>query len=142
MHAKLLPSCRTVSPWDSPGKNTGVDCHALLQGIFLMWALFNLRACILPSWKFFLYYFFGIFLVLCYLFSWFRHWASWTEAFFYLSFSCFHLFVILFSFPGNVSTLILKHRRFILYFCSYLLKFQMLFGFSEHSSPQNSVLIS
>ena len=21
-------------PWDSPGKNTGVDCHALLQGIF------------------------------------------------------------------------------------------------------------
>ena len=22
-------------PWDSPGKNTGVDCHALLQGIFL-----------------------------------------------------------------------------------------------------------
>ena len=21
--------------WDSPGKNTGVDCHALLQGIFL-----------------------------------------------------------------------------------------------------------
>ena len=22
-------------PWDSPGKNTGVDCHVLLQGIFL-----------------------------------------------------------------------------------------------------------
>ena len=22
-------------PWDSPGKNTGVGCHALLQGIFL-----------------------------------------------------------------------------------------------------------
>ena len=21
-------------PWDSPGKNTGVSCHALLQGIF------------------------------------------------------------------------------------------------------------
>ena len=21
-------------PWDSPGKNTGVDCHSLLQGIF------------------------------------------------------------------------------------------------------------
>ena len=21
--------------WDSPGKNTGVGCHALLQGIFL-----------------------------------------------------------------------------------------------------------
>ena len=23
-----------VCPWDSPGKNTRVDCHALLQGIF------------------------------------------------------------------------------------------------------------
>ena len=23
-----------VSPWDSPGKNTGVGCHFLLQGIF------------------------------------------------------------------------------------------------------------
>ena len=22
------------SPWDSPGKNTGVDCHSLLQRIF------------------------------------------------------------------------------------------------------------
>ena len=26
-------------PWDSPGKNTGVGCHALLQGIFLTWGL-------------------------------------------------------------------------------------------------------
>ena len=24
-----------LRPWDSPGKNTGVDCHFLLQGIFL-----------------------------------------------------------------------------------------------------------
>ena len=24
------------SPWDSPGKNTGLGCHFLLQGIFLM----------------------------------------------------------------------------------------------------------
>ena len=24
-----------LSPWDSPGKNTRVDCHALLQGIFM-----------------------------------------------------------------------------------------------------------
>ena len=40
--AKLLQSCLTVrphrrqpsrlpSPWDSPGKNTGVGCHFLLQ---------------------------------------------------------------------------------------------------------------
>ena len=42
--AKLLQSCptlcnsveptRLLCPWDSPGRNTGVGCHALLQGIF------------------------------------------------------------------------------------------------------------
>ena len=26
-----------LCPWDSPGKNTGVGCHALLQGIFPTW---------------------------------------------------------------------------------------------------------
>ena len=26
--------CGLLCPWDSPGKNTGVGCHALLQGIF------------------------------------------------------------------------------------------------------------
>ena len=26
---------RLLCPWDSPGKNTGKGCHALLQGIFL-----------------------------------------------------------------------------------------------------------
>jgi len=25
---------RLLCPWDSPGKNTGVSCHGLLQGIF------------------------------------------------------------------------------------------------------------
>ena len=30
---KLQPA-RFLSPWASPGKNTGVGCHALLQGIF------------------------------------------------------------------------------------------------------------
>ena len=46
MCARLLQLCRffaivwTVSParllcpWDSPGMNTGVGCHALLQGFF------------------------------------------------------------------------------------------------------------
>ena len=45
MHAKSLQSCPTLQfygqetarllcPWDSPGKSTGVVCHALLQGIF------------------------------------------------------------------------------------------------------------
>ena len=47
MHAKSLQLCLTLCdpidhtlpgsscPWDSPGKNTGVCCHALLQGISL-----------------------------------------------------------------------------------------------------------
>ena len=43
MWAKLRQSCATpcnpmdsrlLCPWDSPGKNTGVGCHFLLQGIF------------------------------------------------------------------------------------------------------------
>ena len=29
-----LPA-RLLCPWDSPGKNTAMGCHALLQGIFL-----------------------------------------------------------------------------------------------------------
>ena len=27
-------AARLLCPWESPGKNTGVGCHALLQGIF------------------------------------------------------------------------------------------------------------
>ena len=34
----LYPT-RLLCPWDFPGKNTGVDCHFLLQGIFLTQAL-------------------------------------------------------------------------------------------------------
>ena len=30
-----LWSTKCLCPWDSTGKNTGVNCHALLQGIFL-----------------------------------------------------------------------------------------------------------
>ena len=29
-----LQHIRLLCPWDSPGKNTGLGCHALLQGIF------------------------------------------------------------------------------------------------------------
>ena len=29
-----LQPARLLCPWESPGKNTGVGCHALLQGIF------------------------------------------------------------------------------------------------------------
>ena len=31
-----LQSTRLLCPWDSPGKNTGVGCHVLFQGIFLI----------------------------------------------------------------------------------------------------------
>ena len=45
VHAKLFQLCptlcdyglqctRLLCPWDAPGKNTGVGCHTLLQGIF------------------------------------------------------------------------------------------------------------
>ena len=46
-HAMSLQLCPTlcnpmdysppgsICPWDSPGKNTAVGCHVLLQGIFL-----------------------------------------------------------------------------------------------------------
>ena len=37
---------RLLCPWDSPGKNTGVGCHFLLQEIFLTWGLNpGLRQC-------------------------------------------------------------------------------------------------
>ena len=29
-----LQPARLLCPWDSPGKNTGVGCHSLLQGFF------------------------------------------------------------------------------------------------------------
>ena len=32
-----LQPTRLLCPWDSPVKNTGVGCHALLRGIFLTW---------------------------------------------------------------------------------------------------------
>ena len=34
-----LQPTRLLCPWDSPGKNTGVGCHALLQGISQTWGL-------------------------------------------------------------------------------------------------------
>ena len=43
---------RLLCPWDSPGKNTGVGCHVLLQGIFLTQGL-NLG---LPHCKWILYH--------------------------------------------------------------------------------------
>ena len=31
----VLQPARLLCPWDSPGKNTGVGCHTLLQEIFM-----------------------------------------------------------------------------------------------------------
>ena len=45
----LQPS-RFLCPWDSPGKNTGVSCHCLLQGIFLTQRL-NPRLLCLLHWQ-------------------------------------------------------------------------------------------
>ena len=39
-----------LCPWDSPGKNIGEGCHALLQGILLTQGL-NLRILCLLHWK-------------------------------------------------------------------------------------------
>ena len=41
---------RLLCPWDSPGRNTGVGCHALLQGIFPTWGL-NPRLFHLLHWQ-------------------------------------------------------------------------------------------
>ena len=41
---------QALCPWDSPGKNTGVGCHALLQGIF---PTQRLNLCLLHCSKFF-----------------------------------------------------------------------------------------
>ena len=35
LHPHRLQPARLLHPWDSPGKNTGADCHSLLQRIFL-----------------------------------------------------------------------------------------------------------
>ena len=56
MHAKSLQSCltlcnptRLLCSWDSPGRNTGVGCHALLQTIFLgLSCLLHCQVCSLP----------------------------------------------------------------------------------------------
>ena len=40
---------RLLCPWDSPGKNTGVGCHALLQGIFPTQGS-NLSLLTSPAW--------------------------------------------------------------------------------------------
>ena len=47
-HAQL--PARLLCPWDFPGKNTGVGCHFLLQGILLTQGL-NLRLLHFLHWQ-------------------------------------------------------------------------------------------
>ena len=46
---RLLPA-RLLCPWGSSGKNTGMSCHGLLQGIFLTQGL-NLHLLSLLHWQ-------------------------------------------------------------------------------------------
>ena len=45
----LYPT-RLLYPWDSPGKNTGVGCHFLLQGIFWPRDQIHISSCTLSGW--------------------------------------------------------------------------------------------
>ena len=49
-------SARLLCPWDSPGKNSGVGGHVLLQGIFLIQGL-NLPSCVCSIDKQVLYHY-------------------------------------------------------------------------------------
>ena len=42
---------RLLCPWNSPGKNTGVGCHALLQGIFPTQGRDPRLLCLLHCWQ-------------------------------------------------------------------------------------------
>ena len=71
VHAKLLQSCLTLcDPMDCspPGKNTGVGCHALLQGIFPTQGsnLHFLRLTGIVRWGFLNYFVFILVLPVCY----------------------------------------------------------------------------
>ena len=51
MHVKSLQLCPTLcNPWNFPGKNTGVGCHTLFQGIFWTHGLNSHLLC-LPRWQ-------------------------------------------------------------------------------------------
>ena len=43
-------STRLLCPWDSPGKNTGVGCCFLLQGIFPTWYMWFIRRWLRETW--------------------------------------------------------------------------------------------
>ena len=44
-----LYSTRLLCPWVSPGRNTGVGCHFLLQGIFLTQGLYTQKMMVISN---------------------------------------------------------------------------------------------
>ena len=50
LRPQRLQPARPLCPWDSPGKNSGVGCHFLLQGIFPGQRC-NLRLACLLHWQ-------------------------------------------------------------------------------------------
>ena len=50
LHPHGLQFTRLLCPWNFPGRNTGVGCHCLLQGIFLPQGS-TLRLCCLLHWQ-------------------------------------------------------------------------------------------
>ena len=52
LQPRRLSPTRPLRPWDSPGKNTGVGCPALLQGIFQTWGS-NPASLMSPAGRFF-----------------------------------------------------------------------------------------
>ena len=50
LHPPGLQFTRLLCPWNFLGRNTAVDCHCLLQGIFLTQGS-NLRLCCLLHWQ-------------------------------------------------------------------------------------------
>ena len=50
LQSQGLQPTRLLCPCNSPGKNTGVSCHALFQGTFLTQGM-NLSLLCLPHWQ-------------------------------------------------------------------------------------------
>ena len=45
-----LQPTRLLCPWDSPGKNTGVGCHVLLQGCIYLLPIYSQVALVVKDW--------------------------------------------------------------------------------------------
>ena len=70
---------RLPCTWDSPGKNTGVSCHFLLQGIFLTQRSNLCLQHLLHCRQSFVFFFFFFFLPLSYWRSPGLFWSIWIQ---------------------------------------------------------------